>query len=61
MPNSRNLILHPRTVLTSTQLLAPESAGATHLVEVDGGAVVLVAEEMVVTHTELSEVTRMEL
>lgn len=33
----------------------------THLVEVDGGSVVVVLEEMVVTHTDLTEVTRVVL
>lgn len=33
----------------------------TYLVDVDGWAVVLVLQEMVVTHTDFTEVTRVEL
>lgn len=40
---------------------AKDSISFTHLVEVDGGSVVVVLEEMVVTHTDLTEVTRVVL
>lgn len=40
---------------------AKDSISFTHLVEVDGGSVVVVLEEMVMTHTDLTEVTRVVL
>lgn len=41
--------------------LFPETNTAAHLVNVDGGAVVVVAELVVVAHTDLTEVTRVVL
>lgn len=61
---SVNLGFRKRDELTSMSAAAHSGIvvfSFTHLVEVDGGSVVVVLEEMVVTHTDLTEVTRVVL
>lgn len=61
---SVNLGFRKRDELTSMSAAAHSGVvvfSFTHLVEVDGGSVVVVLEEMVVTHTDLTEVTRVVL